>query len=140
MINDIKSAIIAKLKEIYPTILKRYTDDNVPQNFKTPSFFVSVIDQDYRKRMNVKSKSMVSFDVVFFSDKNTASIKSDCLDKQEVLLRCFDIIGTTKKFRVMNKSAQITDNVLHLTFDVNYSEIKEEAVILMQEQTTNTNL
>jgi len=137
MISEIKSAIVYKLKELYPLIINRYTDDNVPQNFKKPSFFVSVIDQEYDKRMNAKYKGLISFDVAYFSDKGVAEIKSDCLAKQEVLLREFDLVGT---YRIKNKNARITDNVLHMTFDVNYSEMKVETGIPMQTQTTNTTI
>ena len=136
MISEIKSAIIYKLKEVYPLILNRYTDD-VPQNFKKPSFFVSVIDQEYDKRMNSKYKGLISFDIAYFSDKGIAEIKSDCLAKQDVLLREFDLVGT---YRIKNKNARITDNVLHMTFDVSYSEMKVETMLPMQTQTTNTSL
>lgn len=137
MISDIKSAIINKLKVTYPAITKRYTDDNVPQNFAKPSFFVSVIDQDYEKRIRTKYKGLLSFDLAYFSDKDVATIKSDCLAMQETLLREFDLVGS---FRIQNKNARTTDNVLHMTFDVNYSEMKVETSVPMQTQTTNTNL
>lgn len=136
MINDIKSAIINKLKETYPAITKRYTD-NVPQKFGKPSFLLSVIDQDYEKRINTKYRSMLSFDLAYFSDKDTATIKSDCLAMQESLLREFDLVGS---FRIENKNARTTDDVLHMTFDVKYSEMKTETSMPMQTQKTNTNI
>lgn len=132
MISDIKSAIVYKLKELYPTY-KRYTDD-IPQKFIKPGFVIFEIDQDYNKQLNRKNKGRISFDVAYFSDKGTADIKSDCLIVQEVLLQGFDLIGTTSKFRVLNKNARITDNVLHMTFDVKYSEMKVETEIPMQTQ------
>lgn len=138
MISDIKSAIVYKLKELYPTC-KRYTDD-IPQKFTPPAFVIFEIDQDYRKRMHSKYNGRISFDVAYFSDKGIADIKSDCFAVQEILLQGFDIIGTISKFRILNKNARITDNVLHIIFDVNYSEMKTETVIPMQTQTTNTNL
>lgn len=137
MINDIKSAIVYKLRDAFPLITKRYTDDNIPQNFAKPSFFVSVIDQEYDKRMNSKYKGLLSFDVAYFSDKGVTEIKSDCLAKQEVLLREFDLVGT---YRIKNKNARTTDNVLHMTFDVKYSEMKVQTSVPMQTQTTNTSL
>lgn len=140
MISDIKSAIVSKLKDIYPSVTKRYTDDNIPQNFAKPSFFISIIDHEYDKRMNSKYKSLISFDIAYFSDKGVADIKSDCLAKQGVLLREFDLIGTTNMFRVLNKNARITDSVLHMTFDIIYSEMRDEIQIAMQSQTTNTSL
>lgn len=135
MINEIKSAIIYKLKELYPDC-KRHTDD-IPQNFKKPAFVVFQIDQDYSKRLNTKYNGRISFDIAYFSDKSTPGIKSDCFEKQEVLLREFDYFGP---FKALNKNARITDNVLHLIFDVNYSEMKVEPKTRMQTQETNTNI
>lgn len=140
MINDIKSAIVYKLRDIFPLITKRYTDDNIPQSFAKPSFYITVIDQDHEKRMSTRYKGLISFDVAYFSDKGIAEIKSDCLSKQEVLLREFDLIGTESKFWVLNKNARTTDNVLHMTFDIRYSEMKTEVNNPMQTQVTNTTL
>jgi hypothetical protein len=138
MISDIKSAIVYKLKELYPNYT-RYTDD-IPQKFTPPAFVIFEIDQDYSKRLNTKNKGRISFDVACFSEKGPADIKSDCQATQEVLLQGFDLIGTTSKFRVLSKNARITDNVLHMTFDINYSEMKVEGGTLMQSQETNTNI
>ena len=134
MISDIKSAIVYKLKDLFPEC-KRYTDD-IPQKFSKPAFVIFQIDQDYSKRLNSKYNGRISFDVAYFSDKGIADIKSDCFSKQEVLLRGFDTFGA---FKALNKNARITDNVLHMTFDVNYSEMKVEDKVPMQAQTTNTN-
>ncbi|MDF2611346.1 MAG: hypothetical protein K0R92_2820 [Lachnospiraceae bacterium] len=124
MVNEIKSAIVYKLKELYSTH-KRYTD-NVPQNFTPPAFVVKQINQDYGKRINTKNKGRISYDILYFSDKPITAIESDCQTVQELLFREFDLVGT---FRAINKNATITDNVLHFTFDINYSEMKVETVM-----------
>ena len=136
MINEIRQAIINKLAELCPSVTRRYLDD-VPQNFKPAAFMLSVYEQDHNKRLNIKYKSIVSFDLAYFSDKGAADIKSDCLAKQEILLRGFDLVGT---FRVLNKQARITDNVLHLMFDIEYSEMIPVSDPLMQAKQTKTNL
>mgnify|MGYP000966763840 CR=1 FL=1 len=136
MVSDIKSAIKAKLKELYPDDvrkIRRYTDD-IPQNFIKPAFVIFEIEHDYEKRLNTKHNAQISFDIAYFSDKPTYEVKSDCLKVQEVLLREFDYFG---QFKALDKNARITDNVLHMTFDVNYSEVKAETQIPMQTQTTN---
>jgi hypothetical protein len=135
MINSIKQAIVNKLLELHPGY--KIYDEDVPQNFKKPSFLISLTDQDYNKSLNNKFKSLISFDVAYFSDKRITEIKEDCFDMQVSLFRGFDLIG---RYRVLNKQATITDNVLHFTFDMNYSEIKEEISDKMQTQETNTNL
>ena len=133
MISSVKQAIVDKLLECY----QGYTiyDEDVPQHFRTPSFLITLIDQEYRKRINDKFDSVLSFDVAHFSDKENTEIKADCLEVQLNLFRAFDLIGT---FRVLNKQATITDNVLHFTFEIRYSEINDIQYDKMQRQQTNT--
>jgi len=136
MINDIKQAIAQKIHEQYPS--STIYDEDIPQNFKTPSFLVTVIEQSYGKRLANKYNSTVSFDVAYFSDKGKNETKSDCQAAQVNLLRAFELVGT---FRVQNLQATIVDNVLHITFDVRYSEIKTgEEIPKMQAQATNTDI
>lgn len=135
MVNSVRQAIVDKLLELYP-MNKVYTDD-IPQNFKKPSFIIYLIDQDYGKRMNIKFKSLLSFDVAYFSNKGITEIKSDCQNMQLALFREFDLINT---YRVLNKNAETVDNVLHFTFDIKYSEMKVETGTPMQTQETNTSL
>lgn len=138
MISSVKQAIVNKLSELYPSS-DGYTiyDEDIPQNFMKPSFLITLKDQNYSKRMNVKFKSLLSFDLTYFSNKEVTGIKADCLEVELTLFRGFDIIDT---YRVLNKHATITDNVLHLTFDVNYSEINATVETKMQQLQTNTNL
>lgn len=132
MISDIKQAIVNKLLELYPNYV--VYDEDIPQNFKTPSFLITLVEQNYNKRLNNKYQSTLSFDIAYFSDKSSTEIKNDCLDVQIDLIRAFDLVGS---YRVLNKQATITDDVLHITFDINYSEVKEEEFVKMQKQTTN---
>ena len=136
MISDIKQAIAQKILELYPSAT--IYDEDIPQNFKTPSFLVTVIEQNYGKRLANKYNSTVSFDVAYFSDKGKNETKSDCQAVQVNLLRAFELVGT---FRVQNLQATIVDNALHITFDVRYSEIKTgEEIPKMQDQATNTDI
>ena len=135
MINNIKQAISDKLKQLYP----RHTiyDEDVPQNFREPSFLITLTNQDYGKLLNTKFKSLLSFDISFFSDKDKTEIKEDCQGVQMALFRAFDLVGG---YRILNKQASIVDNILHFTFDVSVSEMIEEDSTKMQKQQTNTNL
>lgn len=131
MINKIKREITNKLIMACPTIY----DEDIPQNFITPSFLVSVIEQDYEKRINAKYKSQISFDIAYFSNKDKTEIKEDCLKMQEKLLRDFDLVGG---FRAGNKRANITDNVLHFMFDITYSEMLIETENKMETHEIHT--
>lgn len=135
MINSIKQAIVNKLSVEYSGY--KIYDEDVPQNFKKSSFLITVTDQDYNKKLNNKYSSLLSFDIAYFSSKSITEIKADLLETQQNLLRKFDIIDT---FRVLNKQANITDNVLHFTFDISFSELKTDISEPMQSQTINIKL
>lgn len=136
MINNVKKAIVNKLVELYP--FHTNYDEDVPKNFKTPSFMITLIDQDYNKRLSNRFSSVLSFDIAYFSDKTKEEIKNDCYSVQMNLLRNFDIIGT---HRVIEKQSTITDNVLHFTFNVNCSEMLAEQFEKMQDiEDVNTNI
>ena len=132
MISEIKQAIVQEILGLYPTVTV-YADD-IPQNFKKPSFLLTLIEQNYGKRLDNKFTSTVSLDLAYFSDKEKSDIKSDCHAVQVNIMRAFDLVGG---FRIRNLQATIVDNVLHITFDISYSELKIEWFAKMQKQTTN---
>ncbi|WP_027399097.1 phage tail terminator family protein [Anaerovorax odorimutans] len=135
MINDIKMSITDKLNELYSTY--KVYDEYVPSEVNAPYFIISVTNQEYKKRINQKYKSHLSFDVAFFSSESKEKIKTDCLNMQINLFRAFDLVGG---YRILNKQAKITDDVLHFTFDIKYSEMVQETGTKMQSQITNKNL
>lgn len=137
MVSDIRTAILNKVQSVYPITSYTYYKDSVPQNFKKPSFFISIIDHNYGKRIGNKYNGTLSFDLAYFSNKGTESIVSDCIGIQEILLQSLDYAGT---YKILSKNARITDNVLHITFDVNYSEIRTETSMPMQTQAINLSL
>ncbi|QEY33732.1 hypothetical protein FL966_00910 [Caproiciproducens galactitolivorans] len=120
MTDDIIAAIETQLNVLAPTAtIYRYY---CPQNFKTPSFLISIIDQDYGRLLRGTYTGKLSFDVQYFSGTKLIDIKAtraDCISMQETLLKGMDLVG---RFRCINKDARITDNVLHFTFDIKYSE------------------
>lgn len=127
MINDIKQCIVNALLNVYPGIT--IYDEDIPQNFKTPSFLISLTDHNYNKRINNKFNGELSFDISFFSSKEKTEIKNDCIIVQQALFRNFDLIGA---YRPISKNATIVDNVLHFTFKIKYSEIKNEEIYKIQ--------
>lgn len=129
MINNIKQAIGKTLADSYPNLT--IYDEDVPQKFKTPSFIINVVDMAYQKRLNQKYDGKITFDVAYFSDKKITEIKADLLTKQMVLFRAFEDAG---QFRFWDKTARITDNVLHFIFDVSFSELKEEDFMKMMKK------
>lgn len=138
MVNAVKQAIVDKLNALFP-VADGYTvyDDNVPQDCTTPYFLILLTKQVHSKRLNTKYKSTLSFDLAYYSNKGTTEIRADCYGVQEVILKAFDLVGT---YRIKNKNTQITDNVLHITFDISYSEMKDETIVYMQQVETSANI
>ena len=138
MLNEIKQAVIDQMTEIYPAS-GGYTiyDDDIPENFLTPSFLVEIIAQTRSRRISKRYQSKLLFDVSYYSDKSSGELKNDCYAVQERLLRSLDLIGT---YRAQNLEARITDNVLHVTFDISYSEMIPEESNPMQQVQANTNI
>lgn len=134
MINDIKQCIVDNLLNVYPGIT--IYDEDIPQNFKTPSFLITLIDHNYTKRINNKFNGEVSFDISFFSSKDKFEVKNDCLKTQQDLSRSFDLVT---RYRALDKQSTIVDNVLHFTFKIRYSEINDikESKMITVELNTN---
>ena len=128
MVDGVIMAIETELKTLCSTVYRFYC----PQNFKTPSFLISVTDQDYSRLLTGSSAGKISLDVQYFSGAKSVDIKAiraDCVSMQEMLLRGFNLVGG---FRCINKDARITDNVLHFTFDVKYRECVAVANQMME--------
>jgi hypothetical protein len=133
MISDAKQSIIIKLQELYPTGYTIY-DEEIPESFSKPSFYLTLVNQNYNRRRNNHYTSLLSFDLAYYS--NSSELRTDCLRVQLNLLRTFDLLD---KFHVINKNAKIINNVLHVTFDIRYTEMTEgDEVIPMQQQHINT--
>jgi hypothetical protein len=134
MISEVKQAIKDILMEIYPTGYTIY-DEEIPESYNKPSFYLTLVNQNYNRRMKNKYTSLLSFDLAYYS--NSSELRTDCLRVQLDLLRVFDLVGT---YRILNKNAKITDKVLHFTFDIRCSEFIKDEVIPMQQQHINTKL
>lgn len=133
MIVNINKAIVRKLLSLYPNTT--IYDEKVPQNFKTPSFFISTYDQDYNKRLNNKYKSTINYDISYFP--NDVYKNNEMYEVRTTLLR---EVRNLDEFRALNIRSNITDGVLHIMFDVNYSEMKTSDEMKMQNIKVNENL
>ncbi|HAY3897742.1 TPA: hypothetical protein JRS25_003685 [Escherichia coli] len=134
MVSSINDEVKNKLLSIYPDIT--IYDEKVPQKFKTPSFFISIYDQDYEKRLNTKYGSTISYDVSYFPNEEYNK-NNEMYLVQENLLREFRDLGT---FRALSIRANITDDVLHIIFDVKYSEMTVIDDVKMNKLESNTNI
>ena len=133
MVVNINKSIVRKLLSLYPNIT--IYDEKVPQNFKTPSFFISTYDQDYNKRLNNKYESTINYDISYFPSDIYKN--NEMYEVRTTLLR---EIRDLDEFRALNIESNITDDVLHIMFDINYSEMKTSDEIKMQNIKVNENI
>lgn len=134
MVSSINDEVKNKLLSLYPGIT--IYDEKVPQKFKTPSFFIAIYDQDYEKRLNAKHESTISYDVSYFPNEEYNK-NNEMYIVQENLIREFRDMDT---FRALNIKANITDDVLHIMFDVKYSEALITNEVKMNNLNTNTGI
>lgn len=133
MVNRIKNAIANKLSELYPK--SNIYDELVSQGFKKGSFFIDVIDQDYTHSLFKSGKSTVQFDISYFpNDKNK---NNEMEEVKSNLLRALNVLDG---FRLISKTSNIVDDVLHVQLRVQYREIKTETNIKIQQFDIKENL
>lgn len=126
MINRIKNAIADKLSELYPN--SNIYDEFVSQGFKSGSFFIDVINQDYSHSLFKVGKSTVQIDISYFPKNN--KLKNNEIEEVKAnVLRNFNVLAG---FRLVSKTSEIVDDVLHVQIKVNYGEIKDESSIKIQ--------
>lgn len=118
MTDEMMAAAETKLKTLDPAAAV-YRHDR-PKESRTPCFVISVTGQSCGRLLAGAFAGKLSLDIQYVSDAaDSGAVRADCVAVQETLLREFQLLG---RFRCIGKNAQITDNILHFTFDVKYSE------------------
>ncbi|MEG1186010.1 MAG: hypothetical protein RSD63_10300 [Eubacterium sp.] len=132
MINKLYKNIAAGLRTIKPCTI--YQED-VPQDFKQPSFLISFYDQNPVRGINGRLKNTVGVDVSYFPEDESNS-NDECWGIGEKLSLEFGILD----FKIRNRNLKIVDKVLHFMFDVDYREYKPDGSPRMQTVSQNTNV
>lgn len=132
MINELYKAIAAGLKSVKACTVYR---EDVPENFSTPSFMVTLYDQNPSRGINGRMKNSVRVDIMYFPE-NEVDYQEECWTVGESLRREFRPAG----FKIKNRNMKITDKVLHFLFDVDYTEYREESDVKMQSMSQNTEI
>ena len=130
MINELYKAIAAGLKLIKFCTIYR---EDVPQDFVTPCFMVTLYDQNPSRGINGRMKNSVRVDVLYFPE-DEVDYQEECWTVGESLRREFQPTG----FKIKNRNMKITDKVLHFLFDVDYTEYQEKSDVKMQSMSQNT--
>ena len=136
-IDILYKAIAAECRSVVPE-LKKICRDNIPQNAETPFILVLITDTDTRRCLANRQRVKQSFDVQYFPGGEIQNRRKECEKVKQEMLRGFDVISADGiSFYVRNKTASITDDVLHVLFDVTYREKLQKEVPKMEKLSTN---
>ena len=129
MINELYQGVNAGLKLVKDCTVYR---EEVPQNFKKPSFLVTIYEQNPSRGINGRLKNEVNMDILYFPEnKGKAELQEECWNVGQALSREFAVPG----FKIKNRNLKIEDHVLHFMFDVDYREYKDSPGVKMRTQT-----
>ena len=129
MINELYQGVNAGLKLVKDCTVYR---EEVPQNFKKPSFLVTIYEQNPSRGINGRLKNEVNMDILYFPEnRGKAELQEECWSVGQALSREFAVPG----FKIRNRNLKIEDYVLHFMFDVNYREYKDIPGVKMRTQT-----
>ena len=133
-INELYKSIAAGLKAVKSCTIYR---DDVPQNFKIPSFMVTIYEQNPSRGINGRLKNEVNLDVLYFpKNKSKTELQEECWNVGQVLTRELAVPG----FKIKNRNLKIEDNVLHFMFDVDCREFQEDSSSRMQTMSQETKM
>ena len=112
MINELYQGVNAGLKLVKDCTVYR---EEVPQNFKKPSFLVTIYEQNPSRGINGRLKNEVNMDILYFPEnRGKAELQEECWSVGQALSREFAVPG----FKIRNRNLKIEDYVLHFMFDV----------------------
>ena len=129
MINELYQGVNAGLKLVKDCTVYR---EEVPQNFKKPSFLVTIYEQNPSWGINGRLKNEANMDILDFPEnRGKAELQEECWSVGQALSREFAVPG----FKIRNRNLKIEDYVLHFMFDVDYREYKDIPGVKMRTQT-----
>lgn len=137
MVESLYKAIAAECRSSVPELKKIYRD-NIPQNMEFPCILVEIVETTANRRLSERQRIKQNFDVQYFPGDERENRRKECEKVKQEMLRRFDVISADGiSFYVRSKNASIVDDVLHLMFDVAYTEYEEKEVPKMEEMNTN---
>lgn len=123
MINKIMDAIAIKLHEAFSEEYEIHKND-IKQGLQEPCFLITLIDSTKENLLNLRSKRLLPFDILFFPDKG----KSQCYEVSDTLMNELHMIKYVDgdMFHGTNMRSEIVDDVLHFIVSYNYITMVEE--------------
>ena len=137
MVESLYKAIAAECRSSVPELKKIYRD-NIPQNMESPCILVEITETTVNRRLSERQRIKQNFDVQYFPGDESENRRKECEKVKQKMLRRFDVVSADGiSFYVRNKNASIVDDVLHLLFDVTYTEYEKKEIPKMEEMNTN---
>lgn len=137
MVESLYKAIAAECRSSVPELKKIYRD-NIPQNMEFPCILVEITETRANRRLSERQRIKQNFDVQYFPGDESENRRKECEKVKQKMLRRFDVVSADGiSFYVRNKNASIVDDVLHLLFDVTYTEYEKKEIPKMEEMNTN---
>lgn len=127
---ELQNEISLSLKNIKSVPIYR---EEVPQNFKTPSFMVLFDEVESSQGLNGRWKASVQIEVLYFPTDDSKQKNTECWTIGRRLRREFRM----SQFKIKNRSLKITDNVLHFNFTVEFREFADMNDSQMQKMNQN---
>lgn len=137
MVESLYKAIATECRSSVPELKKIYRD-NIPQNMEFPCILVEITETTAKRRLSERQRIKQNFDVQYFPGNESENRRKECEKVKQKMLRRFDVVSADGiSFYVRNKNASIVDDVLHLLFDVTYTEYEKKEIPKMEEMNTN---
>lgn len=114
--DDLINVIANQLNRLFPEMT--IYDEAVPQNFKTPSFYIYQ-DRTVHKEQLMNNAIRTTSLGIMFSPDDSQSVNEQCRNVESIILREFRYLQDIK-LNVFDLETQITDGILSIRFKVRY--------------------
>lgn len=114
--DDLINVIANQLNRLFPEMT--IYDEAVPQNFKTPSFYIYQDRTVHKEQLMNNAIRTTSLGIVFSPD-DSQSVNEQCRNVESIILREFRYLQDIK-LNVFDLETQITDGILSIRFKVRY--------------------
>lgn len=127
--NDVISIISNAISTAFsdPDVDVYVYKENIKQDFDTPAFYISEINDTHQKIIGNKYKKKFSMSIKYYPDeKNTDTVKQELHSISDALTNVLEIMSYENKIiKGYNMESRIEDDVLHFLFDVDNRIIKK---------------
>lgn len=136
-INDIISAISIKLSQTFGDNHAIY-DDEIPQGFKTPAFFIQFLNLEQIQQIDKRWRINTLFNIQYFPKNGRSEASNMSLKVQQALKEIELLNGTI--MRSTNTNSEIVDSNAHNFMNFNFFLQEVEVVPFMESLEQNQSL